>query len=122
MSISVSHSIILQFSNSTHKSQTSSVTGKTLHFTLNIFATCLIHFSKLPVISIIAVKIRFQRLCPETELSLSYLYSKSSFANSFLDNAAIHLLTSQGEGIPYSFLIIPAEPQLSLVGNIAEML
>jgi hypothetical protein len=62
VSILVSHSTIFQSSNSTFKLDNSKVTGITLPFTLNILATCLSHLSKLPVISAIAVIIRFQRL------------------------------------------------------------
>jgi hypothetical protein len=62
VSILVSHSTIEPSSNITFKSEISKVTGITLPFTLNILDTCLSHLSKLPVISAIAVIIRFQRL------------------------------------------------------------
>ncbi|MDR2639865.1 MAG: hypothetical protein LBC61_00555 [Candidatus Peribacteria bacterium] len=61
-SIFVSQFKIVPSSSSTFKSDKSKVTGKTLHFTLNILATCFNHFSKLPVIEAIAVIIKFHKL------------------------------------------------------------
>jgi len=49
-SIFVSHSTILPSISSTFKCDNSNVTGITLHFTLNILATCFSHLSKFQVI------------------------------------------------------------------------
>jgi len=72
-SIFVSHSTNVQSSSLTFKCDNSSVTGKTLHFTLNILETCLNHLSKSQVISVIAVIIKLPKLCHQTLQFLSYL-------------------------------------------------
>jgi hypothetical protein len=61
-SILVSHSTIVQSTSLTLRCDNCNVTGITLPLTLNILQTCFNHLSKLPVISAIAVIIRFQRL------------------------------------------------------------
>jgi len=61
-SILLSQATFVQSSNFTFKSDNDKVTGITFHLTFNNLQTCFNHLSKLPVISVIAVIIRFHKL------------------------------------------------------------